>query len=164
FLLIIGLAAAVLLGGIIFSVWLVLWIFDLPNKLGKQFNVDESFRRILYRVVNEDELEYFRDEFMAVVHTKAKYREGIERWGLRREIDLERERAIQDLRRGEQVIAILGGVLTIILGNFFGIAIAALALTVITVFYSIAVGFRVLVVDTLAYSGTPHKHTTLREL
>lgn len=149
---------------VILSIWISLWIIDIPNKLGKRWGLENTFRDLLYRIIDEEELRFFRDEYMSVLHPKIEYRDDIERWGLRREIDLQRERAVNDLQQGRRIIAVLGGVLTVIIGDLFGIGWAALSLSIIIIFYSVVVAFRILVVDSLAYSSIPYKDAPLREL
>lgn len=164
-----ALAISALLSGILLIILLIslrlfLHVVDIPNKLGKRLGLQDFFRRALYRVVDKKEVRYFRDEYMEVLHPKIEYREGIERWGLERQMDIHRERAIQDLRKGEQFIALTGGFTALIAGYGFGLALGALTISIAILIFSLIVGFRVIVVDILAYSSLHNRPASIREL
>lgn len=149
---------------ILLSLWAFLWIVDLPNMIGKRLDLDQRYRSVLYTFINEEELTLIRDDFINTLHSRIEYQDNLSKWGLRREIDRHRERAIRDLKQGEQVIAVTGGIFAVLIGNLFGFSFGGLVLTIVVLFYSLIASFRVLVVDSLAFSGQLYPNASMREL
>lgn len=144
--------------------FIILQLMDVPRKLGEVVGFESLLKDILYSIVTKAELIYWREEYLASINTTKSHEEDIERWGLLRLIDLERQRVIDDLREGEQLIAIGGGVTSLVVANIFSINAGGLFLTIIAVMYSIVVSFRILVVEALSYSSLNNTHKPLEEL
>lgn len=145
-------------------IFLAIWIMEIPNIIGKKFNLDRYLRAILYKIINEDKLLYFRDEVMELAISHVNLGTSFDEWGLQRQIDKYRKQAISRLRRGEQIIAIAGGLLAILFGNVFDLILGALIVSIGAIFLTIIVAFRVLVVDVLAYSSIENRHASVTEL
>lgn len=163
-LLLVIVATLVVMVPIIFAIWISLYILDIPNKIGKKLDIERFFVTALYWLVDERELTKVRSDYLDAIHSVAEYNKNRSRWGLVREIDLHRNSAIQDLKRGEQFIAIFGGIFTVAVGNLLGYAFGGLVLSLAVLFYTLTVGFRTLVVDSLAFSGRRHRNAPLDEL
>jgi len=162
-------AIAIIVAGLValalsLLLWMGLWILNLPNRVGKRWGFETWFRAGLYRVVDRESLISLREEFLEVMHPKKSYPEELDEWGLRREIDRNRREAIEDLRDGEQLIAVIGGVTAIVTGTVLGLAGAGVVVTLVVLFYTFAVTLRILVVDSLAYSGTERPGASVRQL
>lgn len=143
---------------------LILFITNILNRIGKSTSWDASFRRLLYTIVDREELIIVRDEALEIVRPRVFEVKSLDRWGLERQIDRSRSKAIDDLRKGERSIAIAGGIFAILITNLFGWVFGGLVVSITILFFTLTVAFRVVVVDILAYSSANTQYADLIEL
>jgi hypothetical protein len=128
---------------------------SFPVAVGRRLNVASPAHTLVNRLTDVEVAYTFRDELLYLMEEQV-YRTDIEtdefdRWGLLRQIDRNREAAIEDLQTGEFVFSVGGSVLSIALGLWVDIRYAGIGLALIAIGFSILVVLRVVVTDLLSY-------------
>jgi hypothetical protein len=142
----------------------LLWLVDVPRRIGQRLDFENAVRKMLYWVVDPEEMLRLRDDMLHIVESEMEVEDGLDRWGLLREIDSSQGEIEQRLKNGEFAFSFIGGLVALIVGNLFGIAFGGLLLTIVGLLFSILVTARIIISDTLCYRSTNHRHESIRRL
>jgi len=149
---------------ILLGLMILLWVIDLPQKVGRRLDFEKGIRRVLYRAINPDEMRRFRNDMLHIVESEIEITDDPDRWGLLREIDKSQSEIERRLKNGEFAFSFIGGIIAIGIGNLLGIVLGGLILTIVGLLFSLLVSIRIVVTDTLCYQSTNHQEDSIRRL
>jgi hypothetical protein len=121
--------------------------------LAGKISLKGNFRRAIDRIFGIDEMHEFRDDIQSIVGRHASIEIG-ERSApqIRKNIlDLHNE-ASRQAERGEFIVAIIAGAISLVAGFFTAISPLGLLLGIYSVMMTLTVGLHVVVLDILAYN------------
>lgn len=154
----------VVLFPVLLAVMILLWIVDVPRKVGQRLDFEGAIRSVLYRVVDPEEMRQLRDELLHILESEIEVENDPDRWGLLREIDRSQREVERRLKNGEFAFSFVGGLTALIVTNLFGIVIGGILLTVVGLLFSLLVTARIIITDTLCYSSVTHRNDPIRRL
>lgn len=154
----------ILLPLVLIGLLIVLWIIDIPRKVGQYFDFEGAIRRVLYRVIDPEEMRFFRDDMLHIMESEVEMEEGLDRWGLLREIDKSQQEIELRLKNGEFAFSFVGGVVALLVGNVLGIVYGGVVLTLVGLLFSFLVTVRIIITDTLCYKSINHRNEPVRRL
>lgn len=143
-------------------IFVLLWLFDIPQKVGSYISIEDSIRKLLFYVIDPDEMRNVRDDMLHIMESEVNI--DLDRWGLLREIDTAQEEIEHRLKDGEFAFTLLGGAAALIIGNGFGILIGGLVLTLVVLIFSIIVALRLIITDALCYQSIYHRNDPIHRL
>lgn len=149
---------------ILLLLYVVQQFVRLATHLGTSLRPEHVLRRVAFRIFRPEVMRDFRDDVLLIVESRLEEDEDWERWQLLREIDEARERANEALRESEFTFTVVGGILALIVGNYFGVGYLGVALTLVTIVYSVLVTARLIFVEVLAFRSIDHRQEPLRRL
>lgn len=149
---------------IILAIQMCLYAMDFPRKIGEVIHPEDAIRRLLFKAVSPDEIRAQRDMFVGMIENEMFPPTENDRWSELRKIDHAQETVVDQLKSGEFIISVAGSLLALGLGNFVGLALAGVTLTMVAVAVSFFVAFRIIVTDLLSYSTTECRHYPMRRL
>lgn len=161
---IIVLLVVVVLLPILLGLMILLWIVDVPRKVGQKLDFEGAIRALLYRAVNPEEMRRFRDDMLHILESEVEVEGDPDRWGLLREIDRSQHQVERRLKNGEFAFLFVGGLIALVVGNLLGIVFGGILLTVVGLLFSLLVTARVIVTDTLCYQSVNHRNEPIRRL
>jgi hypothetical protein len=148
---------------IVLPLLVVLWLIDIPRKVGHFLRFEDRMRWLTFRVVNAEEMRIFRDDYLHIMESEMR-EENMDRWGLLREIDAAQDQVQRRLEGGEFAISVAGGLAAIVAGRYFGIEYAGVILTLLVIGFSLLVAFRIVITDTLCYTSAKHRNEPIHRL
>lgn len=149
---------------VLIGIFVFLWIMDIPRKVGGHFTFESAMRKVLFHVLNPDEMRSFRDDMLHIVESEIGEGDNWDRWSLLREIDTAQDEIERRLKDGEFAFTFLGGVTALIVGNIFGIVYGGIVLTLVGLLFSLLIAIRIIITDTLCYQSINHRNDPLRRL
>jgi nitrogen fixation-related uncharacterized protein len=161
---IIVLSLLILLPLALLGLVIALWVIDIPRRIGQYFDFEGAIRRVLYRVIDPEEMRLFRDDMLHIVESEVEMEDGLDRWGLLREIDKSQEKIELRLKNGEFAFSFVGGVVALLVGNILGIVYGGVVLTLVGLLFSFLVTVRIIITDTLCYKSINHRNEPVRRL
>lgn len=161
---IIVLLLGVVLLPVLLAVMVLLWIVDVPRKVGQRLDFEGAIRSALYRVVNPEEMRRLRDDMLHILESEIEVESEPDRWALLREIDRSQREIERRLKNGEFAFSFVGGLTALIVGNLLGNIVGGILLTVVGLLFSLLVTARIIITDTLCYSSVPHRNDPIRRL
>ena len=102
-------SALVLLFPILMGILLILWIVDIPRKVGRHLAFEDAIRTILFKVFDPEKMQDFRDDVLHIVESEIDDNQNWERWGLLRGIETAQDEIEKILKDGEFAFTFLGG-------------------------------------------------------
>lgn len=163
-----GIFALPVIIGFILTIRVIGALSSVPVAIGKRINAERLARILVNRVVDMEVAYQFRDDLLYLMEEEIYHAridsDELDRWGLLRQIDEDREEAVEDLQTGEFTLSMGGAILSIGIGVWGDIRFAGLGLTIILVFFSILVVLRVVVTDLLSYRSHEVRHDRIELL
>ncbi|WP_256301142.1 hypothetical protein [Haloarchaeobius salinus] len=141
----------------------LLWVLDLPRRLGEAVNIEEIIRRIIFHIGDPDEMRRFRDDVLHIVESENKD-SGADRWSLLREMDQAKVKIEKTLQNGEFAFTFIGGVSALLVGNVFGVAFGGIVISLVALIFSILVTARTIVTEVLCYDSIEHRNDPMEKL
>lgn len=161
---VIVLLLVVVLLPVLLGLIILLWIVDLPRKVGQRLDFEEVIRVVLYRAVDPEEMRRFRDDMLHILESEIEVEGNLDRWGLLREIDRSQRKVEWRLKNGEFAFSFVGGLTSLVVGNLLGIVFGGILLTVVGLLFSLLVTARIIITDTLCYQSVDHRNEPIRRL
>lgn len=146
------------------GVVILLWIVDVPRKVGQRLDFEDAIRGVLYRAVDPDEMRRFRDDMLHILESEVEVEDGLDRWSLLREIDKSQNEVERRLKNGEFAFSFVGGLAALAVGNLLGIVFGGILLTVVGLLFSLLVTTRIIITDILCYRSINHRDEPIRRL
>jgi len=143
---------------------IILFIFDLPRKVGSILDFESLITRIIYRFADPQEMRSNRDQILHIIESEKESEDGLDRWGLLSQIDNSQTQIESRLKNGEFAFSFLGGITALIVGNGLGLVSAGIVLTVVVILVSLIVASRVIITDTLRYRSVEVRDEPLNRL
>lgn len=162
--LILSIAVVGFLLPILIGITLTLWIIEIPRKVGQYFTFEDSIRRVLFYVLDPQELRTFRDDMLYIVEAETEESEEWDRWGLLREIDTAQNEIERRLKDGEFAFTVGGSAVALLIGTVFGFTYAGIVLTIVGLAFSLLVSLRIIITDALCYQSINHRNDPIRHL
>lgn len=144
---------------ILLGLMILLWIVDVPRKVGQRLDFEGGIRAMLYRVVDLEKTRQFRNDMLHILESEVEVEGDPDRWGLLREIDKSQKEIERRLKNGEFAFSFVGGVAAFFVGNLLGIVFGGLLLTIVGLLFSLLVTARI-IPPTLFATGVPTTGTT----
>jgi len=144
-------------------------ISSIPAVIGRRFRVDDLARAIVLSVIDVDRVQQFRDDLLYIFEEHYRWSEqfedrSLDRWSLLRQLEDSRSETKRNLQEGEFIISLLGGVASILLGIFFDIRFAGVALALVLILFSLLVVSRVVITDILSYNSFKNRNEPVERL
>jgi hypothetical protein len=149
---------------LLIGISIILWIIDIPRKVGSHLTFEQGIRKVLFRVLDPEEMRSFRDDMMHIVESEIDENGDWDRWGLLREIDTAQNEIEDQLKDGEFAFTFVGGAAALVVGSLFGITSGGVVLTLVGLFFSVLVALRIIITDTLCYRSINHRNDPLHRL
>lgn len=163
-----GILALPVIIGFILLIRVIGALSSVPVAIGKRIDPEKPARILVNRVVNMDIAHQFRDDLLHLMEEQIYHSDinadELDRWGLLRQIDKDREEAIADLQTGEFMLSLGGAIITIGIGVWGDVRFAGIGLTIILIFFSVLVVLRVVVTDLLSYRSNEARHDRIELL
>jgi hypothetical protein len=155
---------AVILLVVLLAVWVVMFIFDVPRKVGQHLQIERAIRKAVFSILDKEEMRQLRDDILHILEAEVEKDETLDRWGLLRQIDESQEKLESRLKNGEFVFTFFGGIAALIVGNVAGIAIGGVVLTVFGLIVALLVAVRIIITDALFYRSVNHRTDPIERL
>jgi hypothetical protein len=143
---------------------IVLYVTDIPRKIGSHLTFEEIIRNVLFSVLNPQEMRNFRDDILHILESEIDENKDWDRWGLLREIDTAQNDIEDRLKDGEFAFTFVGGATAIIIGNVLGLVYGGIVMSIVGLIFSLLVAVRVIITDTLCYQSVGHRDDPLPRL
>lgn len=143
---------------------ILLFIFDLPRKVGHILDLESLIANLINRVADPQEMRSNRDQILHILESEIEFEDELDRWGLLRQIDNSQTVIENRLKNGEFAFSFLGGIAALIVGNGFGLVSAGIVLTIVVILVSLIVASRIIITDTLRYRSVEVRDEPLNRL
>lgn len=130
-------------------------ISNIPARIGRHISVDTAAKWVVYKSVDVEIAHRFRDDLLFLIAERAKeaseYPEKVDRWSVIRMAEIHRQNAISQLRDGEFLLSLIGGMVSVAIGLYFDAKYAGIGIAVLILILSILVVLRIVVTEILSY-------------